>query len=163
MSALYTDAQIERFWRYVEKGPDCWLWRGEVQVQGYGQWQVTKAGGKRIRVLAHRAAWELEHGGIPDGKQVRHRCHVRLCVRPDHLLLGTAADNSADMVRAGRSTSGERNPQSRLTWDEVRHIRDLARSGLITTRAIALSIGMSPMYVGDIINGKAWKVDHGSP
>lgn len=108
----------ETFWRKVEKTDSCWLWRGCVHYLGYG---VTSVGGKQVR--AHRLAWTYANGPIPDGLLVRHKCDVPLCVNPDHLLLGTYADNAADMVSRGRQAKGDRNgrsthPESVLRGDD---------------------------------------------
>lgn len=89
------EQRLAVFWSRVEKGPGCWLWTGAVS-NGYGSfWD-----GERTRG-AHVWIWEQEHGPVPPGKEVRHGCDVPLCVR--HLLLGTRADNVADMVNRGRS------------------------------------------------------------
>ena len=93
----------ERFWAKVEKTDHCWLWTG-VLSRGYGQISDSP----RMR-QAHRVSWELAFGPIPLGLFICHACDVKNCVRPDHLFLGTAADNSSDMKRKGRSASGERN------------------------------------------------------
>jgi hypothetical protein len=86
-----------RFWAKVSKGDGCWIWTGSRNPKGYGRLNT----GNRVR-LAHAISWELSHGAVPDGLWVLHRCDNPPCVRPDHLWLGTAADNTADMVAKGR-------------------------------------------------------------
>ncbi|MFA6204330.1 MAG: HNH endonuclease signature motif containing protein [Gallionella sp.] len=86
----------ERFWKFVEKTDHCWTWNGHTDRDGYGLFKTPKV--KR----AHRVAWELEHGPIPDGKIICHTCDNPSCVRPDHLWLGSFKENAADMIQKGR-------------------------------------------------------------
>lgn len=98
----------DRFWSHVVKSSDpdgCWTWDGARQQPfGYGMFGVTS---KRI-VGAHRFSYQLRHGAIPEGLQVCHHCDNPPCVRPDHLFLGTAVDNSRDMVSKGRANFPKR-------------------------------------------------------
>lgn len=95
-----------RFWEKVEKGPGCWEWRASVATNGYGQvWTDTSAGRGGKKMAAHRCAWLLTHGELPAGLCVLHRCDNPLCVRPDHLFLGTLSDNTQDMLAKGRNPS----------------------------------------------------------
>ena len=92
-------------------GP-CKLWTGPQFPNGYGRWNV----GHRS-CLAHRETYRRNHGDIPHGLVVRHRCDNRLCVRLSHLLLGTQHDNMQDMVERGRARqnmpTGTQNPNYR--------------------------------------------------
>jgi hypothetical protein len=96
LSDLLTDEA--RFWARVEKGPGCWNWLGRSGVQHYGTVSVN---GKDVG--AHRYAWELHNGPVPEGRHILHHCDNPRCVRPDHLYAGTAQDNMRDMYRRGRS------------------------------------------------------------
>jgi hypothetical protein len=90
-----------RFWAYVNKTDTCWLWAGPTfRSSGYGRFNIN-----REHLAAHRVAWELTNGPIPAGLFACHHCDVRQCVRPDHLFLGTQADNVRDMFVKGRNPS----------------------------------------------------------
>lgn len=94
----YRAAQAPRFWLRVDRSGDCWRWTGTHKATGYGR---LSWGGRRA-APAHRVAWELTHGVIPDGVHVLHRCDNPTCVNPAHLFLGTHADNMSDRREKGR-------------------------------------------------------------
>lgn len=102
----------ERFWRKVPDRPEsgCWLWRGTKQKRDakaggdpYGFIAVRLVNGKYRMAYAHRVAWELHNGPIPDGLEICHTCDTRLCVRVSHMFLGTRSDNIRDCVAKGRN------------------------------------------------------------
>src|SRR5207245_434991 len=97
-------AMPARFWAKVNKTEGCWLWTSAIK----GNWVKYGAFSPRrnVQCYAHRLSWELAFGPIPAGMFVLHRCDNGLCVRPDHLKLGTHEDNMADMVAKGRSNGG---------------------------------------------------------
>ena len=92
----------ESFWAMVSKGNGCWEWTGRT-TKGYGRLRFW---GKTRR--AHRVAYALAVAPVPDEIFVCHACDNPKCVRPDHLFLGTAIDNNADMVAKARHATGER-------------------------------------------------------
>jgi len=92
---------IERFWAKVDKTGDCWEWTGARFHHGYGLFYESAS----VRTRAHRFAYETLAGPIPPGVLVLHRCDNPPCVRPEHLFLGTQADNVADMIAKGRIVS----------------------------------------------------------
>jgi hypothetical protein len=105
-----TRPPYKRFWKYVLVRPRtrCWIWSGNRYHNGYGQLAVNQR-----PVRAHRFAYEMFVGAIPDGLLVLHRCDRPACVNPDHLWLGTTDDNMRDMVQKGRSVRtmlGKRGP-----------------------------------------------------
>lgn len=100
---------------------------------------------------AHRAAWELSVGTIPDGLQVLHVCDNRKCVRPDHLFLGTNQDNMADKVAKRRQATNGR----KLTWEAVEEIRAAPLSGA-SRQAFADKFGVHPRTIESAAKGRYW-------
>lgn len=146
----------QRFYEKVVFGTTgCWHWRGAKHKLGYGL--MAFPGESK----AHRISWRIHRGDIPAGLFVLHRCDVRGCVNPDHLFLGTQADNMADASAKGRLRSNPRrgvdNPLSRLTENQVREIRAIYPTSGESMAEIAARFGVAPMTVCRIINRNLWR------
>jgi len=116
--------ELQRFWGKVEvkEEAECWLWKGGLDTDGYGYFSLLSdtAGDKPKRqanrtIFAHRYSALLKFKEIEEGLLVRHTCDTRACVNPAHLILGTAKDNSNDMIERNRSLVGEKCPSSTMT------------------------------------------------
>ena len=91
----------DRFWSKVEEQDGCLVFKSYYDRDGYGRYRLD-GGRSAPKIKAHRAAWILTHGEIPEGMFVLHKCDNPPCVNPEHLFLGTPKDNMIDMVRKGR-------------------------------------------------------------
>lgn len=161
-----TPEATARFWSKVDKngetqphtpqlGP-CWRWLGKLK-DGYGRLAVD---GSTER--AHRASWRIHHGEVASDICVLHRCDNRACVRPDHLFLGTRADNIADCISKGRFhdghgelVRGERNPHAKLTARQAAEIRMRYRAGEAAVE-LAAQYGVHRSSVLRIARGGEW-------
>lgn len=143
-----------QFWAKVDKTSSCWIWLG-CKGKGYGQ---VKIRGKRKR--AHRLAWELTHGSIPDDLFLCHRCDNPACVNPSHLFLGTAADNAKDRDAKGRHrppmTKGAQHGFAKLAEEQAMEIKIAALNGE-SHKCIAERYGISRPVVSSIKAGRIWK------
>lgn len=138
---------FERFEeKYIpEPNSGCWLWTARACGTGYGEIYVE---GKIKR--AHRVAYELHKSSIPEDKAtahgvcVLHRCDTPLCVNPDHLFLGTNADNMADKAKKGRAVTnkfaGETNGQSKLTESQAKAVYEHEGTRLEISEKFGISI-----------------------
>lgn len=150
------------FWSRVTMGEGCWEIGGYKDKGGYGQVKVSKP--RRMVVRAHRYSWEIVFGPIPDGLFVCHRCDNPACVRPDHLFLGTAADNAHDRDAKGRTSRhgrppvrhGEAHHGAKLRDSEARTIIERRARGE-SLKAIARDYGISISLVSALALGKRRK------
>jgi hypothetical protein len=142
----------------------CLLWQGTLR-RGYGVIQTTHKDAPARIYYAHRFAFEVANGPIPEGMSVLHMCDefypkgdftCRACVNPLHLYMGTHADNMADKVASGRQINGEACYLSKLTADAVRDIRKRCLAGGETKAQIARDHDISIGNVYAIINRRSW-------
>lgn len=129
----------------------CICWTGRRNRGGYGQIRV----GKRL-ISAHRVAWELANGEVPDGLGVLHRCDVRNCINTEHHFLGTHADNMADMVAKKRHQFGERHHWALLSNADAITISERLSSGAAVS-ALASEYNVSRGVVHSIQRGISWR------
>ena len=154
MNGEYTERWAERFWDKVRgHGPDgCWEWIGAQTEDGYGRFRIGRG-----KYYAHRLAYLLWHGNLPEDLLVMHACDNPPCCNPRHLRLGTADENIQDRVSKGRSRGprGQRHGSVKLSENDVRGIRGFLRSGWPHT-SIARLFDVSLSTIADIANGKTW-------
>lgn len=129
----------------------CWEWTAGRISGGYGEFWVGTA-----NHLAHRVSWYIYRGDIPENILVCHHCDNPACVNPDHLFLGTDADNSRDMTEKGRSMVGEKHPGAKLTKKKVLKIRSLYATGDYTQRELAKMFDIAQSVISGIIHKRGW-------
>lgn len=141
--------------KFVTTPGACWIWTGTKDKNGYGK--VSLAGSD---LRAHQVAWILQNKRpVPVGLCVLHSCDQPSCVNPDHLWIGSNADNMRDKVEKGRAIGahkGEAHHNAKLTADQVLKMRAMKADGW-TTAAIARWGGVSYMVCKRAIIGETWK------
>ena len=152
---------VARFWSHVRKPTErdtgqCWTWMLTLNRDGYGSFCVFQ-GNKQFKHPAHRVAWVIEHGTVPDGLFVCHRCDNPACVRPDHLFVGTNYDNVQDRNRKGRQARGMQ--VARWRWHKPPQVVSLIRKYAdgATLAELADEFGIRQRAVWNIVSGKTWK------
>jgi len=156
---LRTSRRDAAFWRRIAVGApaECWLWLKDRQLtqRGYGA-----AFYGPLHTTAHRIAYMLVKGPIPEGMELMHGCDVLRCCNPWHLTPGTSQDNTDDMEAKGRdnyyvlgSRDGERNGNAKLADADVPHILEDAKH--MSQRKVAEKYGISKSQVGNILRGES--------
>lgn len=148
---------VDRFWSKVDKSTHpsgCWEWTASLNMYGYGQF-----GFRGTVVAAHRVAWELTYGPVPDGLCVCHRCDNRKCVNTAHLFVASQAANMRDMAVKGRGrtrpTRGADSTSAKLTAADVRAIRRRYRDG-DSLRVLGQAFGVWHTTIADVVHRRTW-------
>lgn len=140
----------ERFWskviKYKEEGA-CWIWIGGIRHRQYGGFKWH-----RKTIAAHRVAYILSYGPIPRGSLVCHHCDNERCVRPGHLFLGTAKENTHDAMRKGRLLTGN----AKFTYAQAQEIRKRYAEGNVTSRQLGKEYGTDHSVILDIVQHKTY-------
>ena len=144
------------FLEKVDTRGECWTWTAYRSESGYGS-MSTRVNCRHKSVQAHRLSWTLFVGPIPDGLFVLHKCDNRACVRPSHLFVGTAQDNSGDMVAKGRTARGARHRAAKLTPSAVRRIRELRGDGVAVAEIWKEFPQVSKSTIRQVVAGATWR------
>lgn len=160
--ACYYKSRVKKdneIWKHISMNHGlvgCWEYTGNRNANGYGR--ITFRGHV---TLAHRVAWILMNGEIPEGLGVLHKCDNPPCCNPFHLFLGTEADNVHDMDQKGRRVvgvpHGSSSPNAKLTETQVLEIRRLRSEEHLTLSEIGKRFGIGFSHVSTIVRRKAWR------
>ena len=143
----------QRFWSKVDPAPSecCWEWTACKSSDGYGSFKLNYQ-----NLGAHRVAYTLAKGEIPEGLIVRHTCDNPVCCNPDHLILGTLAQNNADRQERNRQAKGKQNGKSKLTEEQAMEIYNSSLSHYELSKLY----NISKRNVSSIKCKKIWKHIH---
>jgi len=147
--------EIVRWSKKVRHRGTCWIWIGSTYRGGYGHFR-RKIKGKWVMYKAHRYSYELHTGHIPAGLCVLHTCDNPSCVNPEHLFLGTYADNNADKVAKGRGRYGVKEGFHKLSWPVVDDIRKKYNEGY-TYKELEVMFNTSKPQISRVIKEQTWK------
>lgn len=157
---IRTDLISQRIRNHIVTQAGCWEYQGQRSSTGYGAMTICARGMKpyRRKFVASRVSYAFHNNADPGKFMVCHKCDNPACINPAHLFLGSAADNSADMVAKGRSLpqAGAANFAAKLGDEEVREVITQLKQGK-TNKAIAAKAGVSHAMISMIRTGKAWQ------
>ena len=145
--------QKERYWSRVDKNTstECWHWTGTKDNRNYGVFYVNP----KI-VKAHRLALILDGTDVPSSKCVMHKCDNPQCVNPNHLSVGTLADNNQDKQNKMRHVYGEGNHTCKLSEQDVKNIRNTPRERGYLVK-LSEKYNVSKPTIEAIVYNKSWK------
>lgn len=143
----------DRFWNFVDRSGDCWIWTGFRNKKGYGHFNFARGGA----MTAHRFAYLDTFGEFDRSLQVCHKCDNPPCVNPNHLFLGTNSDNQIDSSKKGRHCRprGEKSTTAKLTWEDVEEIRHHWKYQK-SQKAIGKQFGVSQSSIWRILHNLTW-------
>jgi len=141
----------ERFWEKVDKSGDCWIWTGALLKTGYGSIRINRKAER-----AHRVAYELAFGPIPEGLLLRHSCDNPKCVNPAHLIPGTHAQNTQDALDRGRAVVGDAHVRAKIPNHAIATIRAALAAG-VPGKYLAKQFAVNPTVISRIKLHKKWK------
>ncbi|MEM7069929.1 MAG: HNH endonuclease signature motif containing protein [Pseudomonadota bacterium] len=129
----------------------CWEWKGTINSNGYGM--ITCFGRQRV---AHRVSYAVFNGRFDLAKDVCHKCDNRNCVNPEHLFIASRKENMKDASDKGRTANAERLPQTKLSWKDVRKVRELRATG-VGLKQLAVDYGVTISCISAVTTGRNWK------
>lgn len=156
----YTTQDVLRFKKHIKVAPSgCHEWQGHIMRNGYGQFNVNG----KVQ-LTHRVSYEMSNGCIPQGMYVLHRCDNPACCNPEHLFVGTQADNMRDAKLKGRSRSplidnpriGKLNVNAKMTDELVARARSMYATGGYSQPQLARMFGVSKASMNSLLLRKTW-------
>lgn len=152
---LFAQQQAPRFWSKTKRSASgCLEWTGGLDKDGYGKFQISlprlvQGKQQQCHIRAHRLAFELTNGRVPEGLLVLHSCDNPRCVEPAHLSAGSQLQNRRDAVARGRVPFGERHHSAKLTEEQAREVIRLRAAGH-SDRKIASQFNVTKSAIGHV-------------